>query len=481
MNETIPSPPRRARPDYRTVWRWHFYAGLFCIPFVVVLSISGSIYLFKQEIESWIDRPYDRLAVVGRPAKAAEQITAALAAFPGSSFQAYELPQDDSDAVRVIVDRGGEATRVYVHPESLMILHSVAEGDRLMRWIFRIHGELLMGNRGSAIVELASSWAIVMIATGLFLWWPRGASRLGGIIYPRLRNGPRVFWRDIHSVTGLWVSGFALVLLLSGLPWAKFWGDYLRNVRRLTGTAAVRQDWTNGALPRPARGGGGGAGEHAGHGTASDRERGGARPEVDLTAVDRIVATVGPLGLAPPVVIGPPGVRGVDGKTNDAWSAKSVAANRPLRVDLVMDPATGAIRSRSEFRDRHVIDRVVGTGIALHEGRLFGWPNQLLGLLTAAGLILLSVGAVVLWWRRRTPGVLGAPRVLVPAKFSSGFLALVVAFGVLLPLFGASLLLVLIVELLFLRRIPPVRDWLGLQPVAAQPAESPMEAAADSY
>lgn len=33
--------------NYRTVWRWHFYAGLFCIPFVIWLSITGSIYLFK--------------------------------------------------------------------------------------------------------------------------------------------------------------------------------------------------------------------------------------------------------------------------------------------------------------------------------------------------------------------------------------------------------------------------------------------------
>ena len=50
------SPAEKPWPDYRAVWRWHFYAGLFCIPFVIVLAISGSIYLFKTEIESWIDR-----------------------------------------------------------------------------------------------------------------------------------------------------------------------------------------------------------------------------------------------------------------------------------------------------------------------------------------------------------------------------------------------------------------------------------------
>ena len=36
---------------YRTLWRWHFYAALFVIPIVVVLSITGSIYLFKPQLD----------------------------------------------------------------------------------------------------------------------------------------------------------------------------------------------------------------------------------------------------------------------------------------------------------------------------------------------------------------------------------------------------------------------------------------------
>ena len=80
-------------PDYRAVWRWHFYAGLFCIPFIIVLASSGSIYLFKPQIESWIDRHYDNLAIKDRPASAADQIRAALAAIPGSTLNAYEVPE----------------------------------------------------------------------------------------------------------------------------------------------------------------------------------------------------------------------------------------------------------------------------------------------------------------------------------------------------------------------------------------------------
>ncbi len=54
---------RKPWPDYRAVWRWHFYAGLVCIPFLIVLSITGAIYLFRPQVEAWIDRPYDSLVV----------------------------------------------------------------------------------------------------------------------------------------------------------------------------------------------------------------------------------------------------------------------------------------------------------------------------------------------------------------------------------------------------------------------------------
>lgn len=38
---------RREPSDlYRAIWRWHFYAGLLILPFLVTLALSGAIYLF---------------------------------------------------------------------------------------------------------------------------------------------------------------------------------------------------------------------------------------------------------------------------------------------------------------------------------------------------------------------------------------------------------------------------------------------------
>jgi uncharacterized iron-regulated membrane protein len=344
MKATKPSSPRRPWPDYRAVWRWHFYAGLFCIPFVAFLAITGSIYLFRPQIEPWLDRPYDHLVLTGHPASAEARVGAALAAVPGSVLHSYELPNSPNAATQIIVKQQAEDVRVYVHPETLRTLKTVKEMDRLMNVIFYLHGELLMKNTGSAIVELAASWAILMIVTGLYLWWPRQGRGLAGILYPRFNGGTRLFWRDLHAVTGVWISSLALFLLVTGLPWAFVWGSYLQKVRDLTHTAVAKQDWP------------------VGH------------PE---------------------------------GRPAAAGSARGIPAEHSAHM--------------------------------AHAG-----------------------------WRRRPQGVLGAPDPVQNPRFSFGLGLLILAFGIYLPLFGLSMIVVKLVEKLILSRIPAVRDWLGLSMAATR-------------
>ena len=483
MTTLAPTAPRTASrrrpwPDYAAVWRWHFYAGLFCIPFVCWLALTGAVYLFKPQVEAWIDRPYAHLAPAGRVAPSAE-VRAALAAAPGSVLHAYQLPRTPDAAAQVLVGRGVGETRVWVDPRTARVLKAVPEDARLMKLVFRLHGELLLGDRGSMLVELAGSWAVVMVLTGLFLWWPRGTQKgqlrgLGGVLYPRLGLGRRMFWRDLHAVAGLWVSLLTLGLLLSGLPWAKSWGGYLKEVRQVAGQAVVRQDWTTGRgselAQRAALSAGSLAGQATEHGDhmahmAGMRGMAGPPPRPGAyDAVDRMAPTVSALDLAYPVLVTPPMTPG------GPWTARSDAQDRPLRVNLVLDPRTGRVLHRQGFGQRDWVDRTVGVGVAAHEGQLFGWPNQLLNLFTALGLLAVSVSAVVLWLRRKPGGALGAPVPTGAPRFAAGLLAIVLALGVLLPLLGASLIAVFLAERLVLRRIPAVAGWLGLRPAGGAAA-----------
>ena len=421
-----------AKVLYRTLWRWHFYAGIFCIPFVILLALTGAIYLFKPYYEHWQERDYRGLQITGAALSPNEQISVALASVEGGKLLSYRLPQAADEAILISV-QAAEVWMVYINPYTGALLSKQRKDRQLMNIVKTIHGELLLGNLGSILVELAACWAIVLIVTGLYLWWPRNASGLAGVVYPRLQQGSRFFWRDLHAVTGIWLSSFALFLLITGLPWALVWGAALKEVRAIN-VAPVQQDWTQSSHQ-----------EHkAWRAQASDY--------FDLTPA--IVATTQQLKLAAPVELS------VADAQQGIWKASSQTQDRPARVDAWVN-SDGSLQKRSDFAQKSLLDRAIGFGIAAHEGALFGWFNLVLGVLTCAGLILMSVSGFVLWRKRKPAACLGAP----PAqstRLGAGVLIITLLLAVFLPVLAFSILALLLLEFTVLRRISVLRSWLGL-------------------
>jgi uncharacterized iron-regulated membrane protein len=331
---------------------------------------------------------------------------------------------------------------VYVHPQTRAVLKVVDRDARLPEFVKTIHGELLLGDVGSVLVELAACWAIVMLATGLYLWWPRRTTGLAGVLWPRLRAGRATFWRDLHAVTGIWTSAFAIFLLLTALPWTLVWGNAFKQVRTWAEGPEVRQDWTTGRASAAMEAAAGG--EHSGHMHGATV----AGPEVTPNyPLDAVVAYAATLRIAPPVLIQPAG-------RELAWTVRGDSQSRPLRREITLDANTGAVLRDQGFAQRRLLDRVIGVGISAHEGQLFGLANQLLGLATALGLVTICVSALVMWWRRRPHGELGvlAPRV-AGFRIERGLALGIVVLAVLLPVFGASLVVVALADrLLFARR-----------------------------
>lgn len=437
---------------YRTIWRWHFYAALFVMPLVLVLATTGAVYLFKPQIDRWEEQAFSDLST-DQAVSANEQLAAVMTANPGAQFHSYRLPERAGDAAMIHIGLadGRSMRNVYVSPQG-KVLGSVDPESRISATISRIHGSLLIGKIGDWIVELAACWAVVMILTGLFLWWPRGQG-LAGVIWPRFGKGKRIFLRDLHAVTGFWVSGLALVLLTTGLPWANVWGDAFTLVRAELGLVQGAPDWKTGA--------------HAEHDHDAMIKMQAAG--VPLVGLADMVAKAKAENLPHPVLVKPPGAPERFGPPSDmAWTVKSEAQNRPLNRAIIFDAATGKELSRRDFADKHVIDQAVNYGIAWHEGQLFGWINQLVGVLTAIALITLVVSGFLMWRRRKTDHLLGAPPLpAMPAKMR-GVAIIMATLAALLPLLALSLLVLWLFDRFILPRLPRLAAWLGVS--IAQPA-----------
>ena len=457
-----------SRGLYGTIWRWHFYAGLFVAPFLVVLALTGAVYLFEREINDALQPELRFASSASAPSQPLGQLVAAAeAAYPGGRVTRIDVPDDADRTVQLFVTTAeGQPLRVFVDPPTARVLGAHVYTETLVGFADVVHGSLMLGDWGDAAVELAASWAVVLVCSGLYLWWPRGGRR-SGIWFPRLlRARGRPLWRDLHQFAGLYTALLVLFLLLTGLPWAAIWGDKLlaptsnalglgypegskRPLRSTSVTVAEaigEAPWTLHHAPMPA------SREEAGP-CGPSREAGSAqapcpRPApIGVDAAARILAQEGMEGgyrLSLPR--GPAGV----------YMAITYPDRPEGQRTLQLDQYSGEVLGDIHFADYGAVAKTVEWGVAIHLGNYFGRANQILMLLPCIGIFTLVATGVGMWWKRRpraAPG-LGAPPRPANRVIGPGVLAAIVGLGAAFPLAGLSMIAVYAVDrvLVSLRR-----------------------------
>ena len=112
-----------------------------------------------------------------------------------------------------------------------------------MKTVRDLHGLAIAGPIGNALIEIAAGWAIVLVVTGVVLWWPREGRPALALRRPVRR---RRFWRDFHASTGILASGVILFLAVTGMPWSVVWGA---NVQRWVGEQGLGRPKAPGPQP----------------------------------------------------------------------------------------------------------------------------------------------------------------------------------------------------------------------------------------
>ncbi|RXJ71046.1 hypothetical protein CS022_21830 [Veronia nyctiphanis] len=221
------------------IWKWHILAGLFSLPFIFLLAVTGAIYLFKGDYEQQAYKEVQQVSVSG-PRLSYEQLfdsATEAALLNGQPLPSKMiLPNGLEQAVEFQSGRHSSKRSTYVDPYSGEVTGSWAVSDTLMQKVRKLHGELLLGKQGTLVIELVASWMVVLIITGIYVWWPKGKSGVKGLFTVRFNAGKRTLYRDLHAVTGFWLSAFLLVILAGGMPWTEYFGSNYKWVRDNTGS-----------------------------------------------------------------------------------------------------------------------------------------------------------------------------------------------------------------------------------------------------
>ncbi|HUR72825.1 MAG TPA: PepSY domain-containing protein [Sporichthya sp.] len=487
------APTARQRSLYRAVWRWHFYAGLFAIPVIVLLSITGIIYLFKPQLNGFLYGQYMNVKPAAQAQPYEQQRQAVLDRYPGASVDGLHTPDAKSKATEFEITRAdGGTLAVWVNPYTAQITGSKGKNN-LVQISREIHGTLVTGDfltgkfakYGDAFIEIVAGWTIVMLVTGLYLWWPRGkrrSIRAAFTIRRQRERNKRLFWRDLHAVTGVMFAFFLFAFLITGLVWTGVWGKHFsEQAAKVDGytygyygeadaPSTFREQLPNGASPwlfgnLPTTSGSQtavAAGPQVGT-AANDGGRLSWAPGTPAP-LDAVISNAqhelgsGSLYVIPPAADDPKASwfagkwYDTDGKTNRS------------PTDLggtYLDQYTGRVLTTVGFSDASRTAQTIEWGIALHEGRAWGIWSQLIALGGTLSL-LLSVASSLVMWRKRRPRGVGSPRREPNRRIGIGIFAIVAGLGLLFPLLGLSMVFIVLLEFFLMRRVPPVARAFGL-------------------
>jgi uncharacterized iron-regulated membrane protein len=146
-----------------------------------------------------------------------------------------------------------------------------------------------------------------------------------------------------------------------------------------------------------------------------------------------VVATADARGLARPYTVSIP-----TGPTLAYTAARVVQQVEDTRI-LYVDAATGSVQADVRYGQFGIGAKAFEWGIAVHEGRQYGWVNRYVMLGGCIAVWLLGVSAIVMWWKRRPKGRLAAPVAPPGPRAKIAALAIVLPLAILYPLTGLSL------------------------------------------
>lgn len=315
---------------------------------------------------------------------------------------------------------------MYADPYTGNITGILNSDETFSAFFKKMHSELVIGGTwANRLVELAACWAVILVLTGLYLWWPRNKSAIWGTILPRLsKPGSRRFRRDLHAVPAFWLSLCMLILIATGLPWSGVLGSQIDKLANATNTnyppyalsfmgkpdsVTVTKDvakdvpWATENLPVPVS----------------------AVGDYVPLAVQDVLDIADKQQVNLPYTISMP--QGKTGVYTISTSHTKPGDNATLHIDQY----SGAVLTDVRFVDYGLMAKGITLGIALHEGRLFGLANQLLGLITCMAIMLMVISSFIMWRKRKPQGKLGAPATPKDRRITIGVLIIMLVLGVL--------------------------------------------------
>ena len=202
----------------KALFQIHLWTGLGVGLYVVVISLTGSVLVYRSELRQRFDPQPRTVSVTGSRLSPDALIAATRQVFPEAEIEVWTEPDDPALAVTMSVeDRGSGRDLLLFDPYTGAYLgNSLPVGWRLTTWTLDLHDNLLGGDTGRTVNGVGALLLAVLSVTGLVIWWPGIDGWRRALVVDWRANWRRVNW-SVHSAFGFWTMLFIFMWAFTGI------------------------------------------------------------------------------------------------------------------------------------------------------------------------------------------------------------------------------------------------------------------------
>ena len=117
----------------------------------------------------------------------------------------------------------GKSYHINPYTGEVISEQGVGKVSRFIHGLEEFHRYLLMGKVGKIIVGISTIIFIILLFSGLYLWWPKNKKQLKNALRIKKGTGWKRFNYDLHNVLGFYTLFILFIMAVTGLNWSFEW------------------------------------------------------------------------------------------------------------------------------------------------------------------------------------------------------------------------------------------------------------------
>ncbi|MEL1241921.1 PepSY-associated TM helix domain-containing protein [Flavobacterium flavipallidum] len=209
----------------KSIGKIHLWLGLASGLVVFIVALTGSILVFEEEIDPFIHPEFYKVETVGKSRIPIDFAIQSLRKEYATDSINRIYTFNDPERTILVMGKNTKGNTFFfaVNPYTGKIVSSMEQKKHFFSIVNKLHRSLLLGETGKFITGCSCLIFIIILLSGLFLWWPKKLKNLKQRLTIKWNASfKRVNW-DFHSTIGFYSFLFLLIIALTGLTWSFKW------------------------------------------------------------------------------------------------------------------------------------------------------------------------------------------------------------------------------------------------------------------